>query len=294
MCIATSLLRIHLGRDWRWTKENRDENYLKIVSRFEDIKTAPYGIHQIGSFGVDSGKQIGEWFSPNVIAQVLKKLVRFDEFSNLTVSVALDHQLATEEILDQQNSTKFTPILIIVPLRLGLGELNPIYIDGLKKILELKSTVGIIGGRPNQALYFFGYADDEILFLDPHTCQRSGSVGNKETQAEIEIDETYHQRSAGKMAFSAMDPSIAVSFLCETRQEFDDLIKQLETKDGKTPLFEVIKSRAAPWVSASSSMSSSRDLEQDLNAICGEQQPTEDFEEVIKEENSEDEFEIIE
>lgn len=225
-----------------------------------------------------------------------RKLVRFDEeFSNLVVSVALDHQLATEEVLEQQEDpSKFQPTLIIVPLRLGLAEINPIYFDGLKKFLEMKSSLGIIGGRPNQALYFFGYVGNDILYLDPHTCQRSGSVGSKETQAEIEIDETYHQRSAGRLAFTSMDPSIAVSFLCRTREDFDELIAQLETKDGSTPLFEVIKSRAAPWVSAASSMSSSRDLEQDLNAICGEAQALEDFEEVIKEEGSDDEFEIIE
>lgn len=294
MAIATCLMRIHLGRGWIWKKETQDEKYLKIVSRFEDVKTAPFGIHQIAYMGEDSGKQIGEWWSPNVIGQVLKKLVRFDEFSNLTVTVALDSQLAIDEVLEQQTSDEFTPVLILLPLRLGLNEINPIYIDGLKKILQMKSTIGIIGGRPNQALYFFGYADDEILFLDPHTCQRSGSVGKKETKTEIEIDETYHQRSAGRMAFSSMDPSLAVSFLCETRQEFDELIQQLETKDGKTPLFEVIRSRTAPWVSASSSMSSSRshDLEQDLNLICGER-VQEEFEEVVKADGSEDEFEII-
>lgn len=154
--------------------------------------------------------------------------------------------------------------------------------------------MGIIGGRPNQALYFFGHVGDDILYLDPHTCQRSGSVGDKETQAEIEMDETFHQRSAGRMAFTSMDPSIAVSFFCKTKRSFDELIKQLETKDCKTPIFEVIKSRSIPWSSAASSMTSSRDLENDLNLICGEQTAAEDFEEVIKEEGSDDEFEIIE
>lgn len=223
-----------------------------------------------------------------------RKLVRLDEtFSNLSVHVALDHQLATEEIFELQDASSFRPLLIIVPLRLGLSEINPIYIDGLKKCLELEASMGIIGGRPNQALYFFGYVGDDILYLDPHTCQRSGSVGNKETQAEIEMDETFHLRSAGRMAFTSMDPSIAVSFFCKTRRDFDKLIEQLETKDGKTPIFEVIKSRSIPWSSAGSSMASSRDLENDLNLICGEQ-TAEDFEEVIKEEGSDDEFEIIE
>lgn len=206
--------------------------------------------------------------------------------------VALDHQLATEEIVDLQDASSFKPLLIIIPLRLGLGEINPIYIDSLKKCLELDASMGIIGGRPNQALYFFGcVGDDQILYLDPHSCQKSGSVGNKETPGEIEMDETFHQRFAGRMAFTSMDPSIAVSFFCKTRQDFDQLVQQLEMKDGKTPIFEVIKSRSIPWTSAASSMTSSRDLENDLNVICGEQTHYEEFEDV--KEGSDDEFEII-
>jgi cysteine protease ATG4 len=151
MLLATCLQRIHLGRNWRWKKETTDQSYLKIVSRFSDVRSSAFSLHQILLMGEDSGKQIGEWWSPNTIGQVLKKLVRFDDFSNLCISVALDHQLATEEVLELQTSSEtFTPVLIIVPLRLGLSELNQIYIDGLKKILEMKSTVGIIGGRPNQ------------------------------------------------------------------------------------------------------------------------------------------------
>ena len=206
--------------------------------------------------------------------------------------VALDHQLATQEIIELQDSSIFKPLLIIIPLRLGLSEINPIYIDGIKKCLELDASMGIIGGRPNQALYFFGCVGDEhILYLDPHTCQRSGGVGNKDTTGEIEMDETFHQRFAGRMAFTSMDPSIAVSFFCKTQQELDLLIQQLEVKDGKTPIFEVIKSRSIPWTSAASSMASSRDLENDLNVICGEQTMNEEFEEV--KEGSDDEFEII-
>lgn len=72
MLLAEALKQIKLGSDWRWTKDTKDEDYLKIVNRFEDNKTAVYGIHQIALMGQDSGKQIGEWFSPNIIAQVLK------------------------------------------------------------------------------------------------------------------------------------------------------------------------------------------------------------------------------
>lgn len=61
-----------IGRDWRWNPDKRDIDYLKILRMFEDKRSAPYSIHQIALMGVSHGKQVGEWFGPNTIAQVLK------------------------------------------------------------------------------------------------------------------------------------------------------------------------------------------------------------------------------
>ncbi|GBP16111.1 Cysteine protease ATG4B [Eumeta japonica] len=80
----------------------------------------------------------------------------------------------------------------------------------LKKCFELVGNCGMIGGRPNQALYFLGYVDDEVLYLDPHTTQRSGTVGQKTSQDEIDFDETFHHKYAGRLHFAQMDPSLAV------------------------------------------------------------------------------------
>lgn len=102
------------------------------------------------------------------------------------------------------------PLLLIVPLRLGLSEVNPIYINGLKKSFEMPGSVGMVGGRPNQAHYFIGYVGDEALYLDPHTTQKCGPIGDKLTPSEIEMDETYHQRYASRINFKSMDPSLAL------------------------------------------------------------------------------------
>lgn len=145
------------------------------------------------------------------------------------------------------------PLLLIVPLRLGISDINPMYIPALKRCLELNSSCGMIGGRPNQALYFLGYVDDEVLYLDPHTTQRAGCVGQKQTPAEQELDESYHQKYAARLNFSAMDPSLAVCFLCKTRDSFDELLKQLrqEVLNLCTPaLFEISQSRAVDWDTA--------------------------------------------
>ena len=40
--------RHHLGADWQWSEDCKDEKYLKIVRLFEDRKAAVYSIHQVG------------------------------------------------------------------------------------------------------------------------------------------------------------------------------------------------------------------------------------------------------
>jgi cysteine protease ATG4 len=39
---------------------------------FEDRRAATYSIHQIALMGASEGKEVGQWFGPNTVAQVLK------------------------------------------------------------------------------------------------------------------------------------------------------------------------------------------------------------------------------
>lgn len=70
--------------------------------------------------------------------------------------------------------------------------------------------MGIIGGKPNLALYFIGCVNDEVVYLDPHTTQKSGSVGTKENEEQVETDKSYHCKYASRMNILSMDPSVAV------------------------------------------------------------------------------------
>lgn len=146
------------------------------------------------------------------------------------------------------------PILLFIPLRLGLTDINPIYIESLKKTFEFEGSLGLIGGKPNQALYFIGYVGEEALYLDPHTVQRSGSVGAKETQNEQEMDETYHQKYATRIGFKSIDPSLALCFICKTKEEFENLVRRFKEEindvSGMQPLFEITEKRCLEWVSS--------------------------------------------
>ncbi|XP_076040366.1 cysteine protease ATG4B-like isoform X2 [Oratosquilla oratoria] len=249
MVVAEALSRKHLGRDWRWTPDIRDETYLRIVSLFEDNKCSTFSIHQMVQLGVDEGKEIGEWYGPNTVAQVLRKLTPFDEWNKLSIHVALDNIVIMDEIkcgCQSGSDRAWRPLILFIPLRLGLSEINPIYVNGIKKCLRMPQSLGLIGGKPNHASYFVGYMGDEVVYLDPHTTQDAGSIGTKSDEGQLELDHSYHCFNPQRLIVTLLDPSLSLCFYCGTEKEYDDLCNRIrqELVDGeKTPLFELCVTR---------------------------------------------------
>ncbi|XP_076454099.1 cysteine protease ATG4B-like isoform X2 [Babylonia areolata] len=295
MMLAHTLVLRHLSRDWRWQQgKKKDEKYWRLLRMFQDKKACVYSIHQIASMGESEGKSVGQWFGPNTIAQVLKRIVCYDEWSNINIYVALDNTVIEDEIregcrkcstfkeqssataaingdgrdvgvqrfsrfvndasptdagLDQPGEGQpggegeglWQPLLLIVPLRLGLTDINPIYFDALKRCLNLPYSVGIIGGKPNHAHWFVGYVGDELIYLDPHTTQVVGDLDDPEERAAA--DESYHCRFSCRMNMLRLDPSVAVGFFCDSEKAFDDLCQSLRSFGKKNMMFEICKER---------------------------------------------------
>ncbi|KAG1708529.1 Cysteine protease ATG4B [Nymphon striatum] len=98
MILAQALLTRHLGQDWRWINDSSNPTYKKILKLFYDKKDSLYSIHQIAQMGAMEGKEVGQWFGPNTIAQVLKKLSIYDKWSSMVIHVALDNAVVTDDI----------------------------------------------------------------------------------------------------------------------------------------------------------------------------------------------------
>jgi cysteine protease ATG4 len=79
-----------------------------------------------------------------------------------------------------------TSLLILVPLRLGLNELDLIYESYLKEALKLPQTVGIIGGSPRHAVYILGFQDESFIDLDPHFSQNTVNVLDENFDLSVE------------------------------------------------------------------------------------------------------------
>ncbi|XP_014005340.1 cysteine protease ATG4B isoform X1 [Salmo salar] len=275
MILGEALVCRHLGRDWRWVRGQPPRGeYIGILNAFLDKKDSYYSLHQIAQMGVGEGKSIGQWYGPNTVAQVLKKLTVFDSWSRLAVHVAMDNTVVMKEIkqlcmpwldyggaacaeppgwmpthngclegacaLAEEETALWKPLVLLIPLRLGLSDINKAYIETLKQCFQLPQSLGVIGGKPNSAHYFIGYVGEELIYLDPHTTQ-SAVEPCEDSQVP---DDTYHcQHPPCRMHICEIDPSVAVGFFCRTEDDFDDWcmrIRKLSHTRGSLPMFELV------------------------------------------------------
>jgi cysteine protease ATG4 len=132
-----------------------------------------------------------------------------------------------------------TALLLIVPLRLGLKTFNEDYSLALAHFFSLKQTIGILGGRPRGARWFYGATSDgtKLFGLDPHTVQAAPyrqmvkTVVGTQVRVIAFTDDylrSVHTTYPDEIAMSRMDPSMALGFYCRDRADFEDLCFSLE------------------------------------------------------------------
>jgi len=120
-----------------------------------------------------------------------------------------------------------TGLLLLIPLRLGLDKFNPKYKHALANTFAIPQSVGVLGGRPRSARWFYASAthdDGKVYGLDPHTVQ---PAPRKSHTNKIDLSNEYIRSvftsNSRTYPILQMDPSLALGFYCRNRTEFMDL-----------------------------------------------------------------------
>jgi cysteine protease ATG4 len=214
----------------------------RIFRLFADYPDRPYSIHEMSRRAAHYGKMAGEWFEPTLTLLIVCELLRDRErHDHLRAIVARDGLLDASSIVSEtgmnNDSTKkdhdpllhpqqriSTSVLILVPLRLGLRELNEgSYGEALIEAMRFPQSIGMIGGKPAHSLYFCGSQGKRLIFLDPHTVQTAQSCSDLIT---------YQCPDARAMNLGEVDPSLALGFLVSSYEDFIDLKTRVEALPG--------------------------------------------------------------
>ncbi|EFO93744.1 CRE-ATG-4.2 protein [Caenorhabditis remanei] len=253
MMVAQAIMLNRFGREWRFVRRKKsyvtingeetdfDREKIKewmILKLFEDKPSSPLGIHRMVEISAkEKGKKaVGSWYSPSEAVFIMKKALT-ESISPLTGDTAMylsiDGRVHIRDIEVETKNWMKTLILVIV-VRLGAAELNPIYVPHLMRLFSMESCLGVTGGRPDHSCWFVGFYGDQIIYLDPHVAHEyipidmNFNVNMTDNKKSKKCPErSYHCRLLSKMHFLDMDPSCALCFRFESREQFDHDMRQL-------------------------------------------------------------------
>lgn len=267
MMLAEALIIHYLGKEWRLCGQDVQpfSTYRQILRLFADIPgpSSPFSLHNIVlenksmTPSLDADYKGEVWFAPSVIAKVLRRLVHNHGPESFTMYVPSDGVVCIDKVIavctqqhdnnNNGNNTRVSindnveygewrPVFILIPIRLGIEKLNPIYYRAIFECFKLPQTLGIIGGRPKQSYYFVGFQDEYLIFLDPHIVHEVVRPDREFSNA------TYHCRAPQKIHISEVDPSLAVGFYCKDRQDFEQFCVAIKKLEKETDfLFSIVE-----------------------------------------------------
>jgi cysteine protease ATG4 len=139
-----------------------------LYSFWDNNDKAPFGIYNIAREALKINRKPGDWYGPQAISIVLKDIVNKQEpVENFKICLFVDGFIYWDKLIKKANNWA-NGVYVIIPLRLGIEDINEEYLHQIKKVFTVSSNVGIIGGKEHHALYFVGLCDDNLLYLDPH------------------------------------------------------------------------------------------------------------------------------
>ncbi|XP_041359693.1 cysteine protease ATG4C-like [Gigantopelta aegis] len=275
MMVAQAFVLHFLGREWRvYGSQTREQNtfYHEIIRWFGDHESdkMPFSLHKLVDIGCRLGKNPGDWYGPSSVSFIFRDALMKAERSlpilnTICLYVAHDCTVYIQDVVDlctANRKSSFTSssssemsesrapavkstqdewkraVIILIPMRLGGESLNEIYIPCVQSMLSHDNCVGVIGGKPKHSMYFVGFQDDKLIYMDPHYCQDMVNT----TKPDFPVH-TFHCVSPRKLSFSKMDPSCTVGFYCRSYEDFYKFVDEAEKfvvppkQKGQYPLF---------------------------------------------------------
>jgi len=242
MILAETLLRMELGRNWRfYNNKSHSLAHKNILKYFIDVPSKDhfFSIQNITHYGLKYNKNIGDWYGPETISKVIRDIVNSIDQVKLKIYIPENNDIIIDDI--KVLSPNFQNILILIPLRLGLTNINDQYLKYLFDFLELPQSVGFIGGKPTKSFYFVGYQNNDFIYLDPHNNQNL--IDHKNFFPKLNDLLSYHDKDINLIDSKTIDPSLTIGFFIKNEQDFDKFKNSLSQIFKNNHIFNINQSK---------------------------------------------------
>ncbi|KAM7463408.1 hypothetical protein LguiA_031529 [Lonicera macranthoides] len=266
MLVAQALLLHRFGRSWKKPLHKPlDQDYIEILHLFGDSESSAFSIHNLLQAGQAYALAPGSWVGPYAMCRTWESLARCKveetEPENQSLPMVI-YVVSTDEDGERggapvvcvedvfrsgfefsRGQVNWTPVLLLVPLVLGLDKVNPRYIPLLGSTFTFPQSLGILGGRPGASTYIVGVQDDKAFYLDPHEVHPVVDIRRDNMDADTS---SYHCNILRHISLYSIDPSLAIGFYCRNKGDFDDFClraSKLADQSNGAPLFTVTETR---------------------------------------------------
>lgn len=237
---ATAIKKHLLPEDFQYDENcsNEVREYALLISLFCDyqLDACPLSIHNLLMHAGHFKKESGTWFAPSEACHLVHKCLSSSAFRNKIPHfgsvVFTDGTIFLHTLMEKFN--EFKSLFLLIPIRLGLMEINHGYLPILRLWLTHKFCVGFIGGKPRKSLYFYGFQNERLLYLDPHLSQEVVNPFGKLLDTR-----SYHTQGCHSMHETELDPSLAIGLYIpgfEDLKEFWALCLQMTTDSKDYPI----------------------------------------------------------
>ena len=163
----------------------------------------------------------------------------FSDNKNIKGNININESIINAEVINKNVKNEFyifnkkryilkQKFIIFISVRHGLHNLNEDLFKEVLKIFDIKTNIGLIGGKNSRAFYFIGKCDNNLIFLDPHYVQQTIPLNILGTN---QIGESYKPNDIYYMDISELSPSFSIGFAIKDMKDFKLFMEKITSED---------------------------------------------------------------
>lgn len=246
MVMAHVFMRFYGGGCSIFPEDRVEDLRTRVKPLFRDTPSAPFSIHQIEYATHDQGLKYARWLSPTQACKgVFAACEKYYQSGKRCPYPICCEDRNVNKAQVYQVLRRGEPVLILVPVVMGIKVLSDKYKRVLLRCLEMEHCCGVAGGYGKASVYFFGHQGSSVFYQDPHLVQSAYLSGKTEGKMRCR---------PGLIDVAKIDPCMFIGFYIPSEAGFEKFLVELTDMNSFVPFPLISVSEDDPRKKAAEAM----------------------------------------